>query len=135
MLGCWTFCCPEAADEGFTSSLEVVCFFQLNLHTDSKTRTSLDEVQHIFRVFAAVQIESCSEQEITLLQIFCLFCICAVFLCKHTTELEVLTLFNQPRALLSFLLSSSFVCTEFFICTDPYVITHAVFLIIFTCKA
>lgn len=47
----------------------------------------------------------------------CLFCICAVFLCKHTTELEVLTLFNQLRALLSFLLSSSFVCTELFICS------------------
>lgn len=73
-----------------------------------------------------------------LLQIFCLFCICAVFLCKHATELEVLTLFNQLRALLSFfLLGSSFVYTVIYLISvaDPYVITHAVFLIIFTCKA
>lgn len=68
-----------------------------------------------------------------------MFCICAVFWCKHTTELEVLTLFNQLRALLSFFLARLFICVYRVIylisVADPYVITHAVFLIIFTCKA
>lgn len=109
-------CCPEAADEGFTSSLEVVCMFYL--HTDSKTRTSLDDWR--FSTFlgllqpcklrGALNRKSCYYKYFV-----CVFCICAVFLCKHTTELEVLTLFNQLRALLSFfLLGSSFVYTEVF---------------------
>lgn len=44
-----------------------------------------------------------------------MFCICAVFWCKHTTELEVLTLFNQLRALLSF-----FSCSALHLCIQSY---------------
>lgn len=138
MLGCWTFCVVQKLQTRVSRA--AWRWFACSTYTQTlkqELHWTTEGSAH-FRAFAAVQVERCSEQEIMLLQIFCLFCICAVFLCKHTTELEVLTLFNQLRALLSFfLLGSSFVYTVIYLISvaDPYVITHAVFLIIFTCKA